>query len=233
MIAATEMAKTGVRMCLVGATGLVGSTLMAEAVGRDDVRLVGVGRREAELPVGARMEMLVGEPIDWPQLIAAAQADVLVCALGTTIKTAGSEEAFRAVDHDLVRFSAEAARAAGIEHMIVVSSVGAMRGSKNFYLSVKGETEEALGKLGFRRLDILRPGLLRGHRQERRPLERLAQIFAPLLDFLVLHGKYRCYRSISAAKVAQAIMALSHEKARGRFVHDYDAMLRAVRRGGD
>ena len=48
MIAATEMAKTGVRMCLVGATGLVGSTLMAEAVGRDDVRLVGVGRREAD-----------------------------------------------------------------------------------------------------------------------------------------------------------------------------------------
>ena len=104
---------------------------------------------------------------------------------------------------------------------------------KRPYLSVKGETEDALGKLGFRRLDILRPGLLRGHRQERRPLERLAQIFAPILDFLVLHGKYRCYRSISAAKVAQAIMALSHEKARGRFVHDYDAMLRAVRRGGD
>ncbi|MFD2136248.1 hypothetical protein ACFSLT_15870 [Novosphingobium resinovorum] len=78
------------RICLVGATGLVGSALMAEAVGREDVRIIGVGRREAALPPGARMEMLVGEPIDWPELIRAAQADVLVCALGTTIAAAAA-----------------------------------------------------------------------------------------------------------------------------------------------
>lgn len=222
-----------IRICLVGATGLVGSALMAEAVGRDDVRLVGVTRREATMPAGARMEMLVGEPIDWPKLIAAAHADVLVCALGTTIKTAGSQEAFRAVDHDLVRFCAEAAREAGIEHMIVVSSIGADRASRNFYLSVKGETEDALGKLGFRRLDILRPGLLRGARIERRPLEAWGQVLAPLVDLLILHGKYRCYRSVSARKLACTILALTREKARGRFVHDFDAMRRALRRAGD
>ncbi|KHK92010.1 nucleoside-diphosphate sugar epimerase [Novosphingobium malaysiense] len=221
------------RICLVGATGLVGSALMAEAVGRDDVRIIAVGRREASLPEGARMEMLIGEPIDWPQLIAAARADVLVCALGTTMKTAGSQEAFRAVDHDLVRFCAEAARAAGIKHMIVVSSVGAAGASKNFYLSVKGETEDALGKLGFRRLDILQPGLLRGHRRERRPLEKAGQILAPVADLLVLHGKYRRFRSVSARKLARAIFALAHEKAAGRFVHDYDSMRRAIRRTGD
>lgn len=227
------MGEGGIRICLVGATGLVGSALMAESVGREDVRLIAVARREAPLPPDARMEMLVGEPIDWPQLIAAAQADVLVCALGTTIKQAGSEQAFRAVDHDLVRFAAEAARAAGIEHMIVVSSIGAQRASRNFYLSVKGETEDALGKLGFRRLDVLRPGLLRGHRQERRPIEAAAQIFAPLADMLFLHGKYRQYRSISARKLARVILALAREKPRGRFVHDHDAMRRALRRVGD
>lgn len=223
------MAQQCKRICLVGATGLIGSALMAECVGRDDVRVIGVGRREAVLPPGARMEMLVGEPIDWPQLIKAAQADVLVCALGTTIKAAGSQEQFRAVDHDLVRFTAEAARAAGIEHMIVVSSVEADRASRSFYLSVKGETEEALGRLGFRRLDVLRPSLLRGPRTERRMLEGAWQIVAPVLDHLALHGRLRRFRSIHAKNVARAILRLAQEKAQGRFVHEYDALRRAGR----
>lgn len=227
------MASGGIRICLVGATGLVGSTLMAEAVGREDVRVIAVARREAPLPPGARMEVLVGEPIDWPGLIAAAQADVLVCALGTTMKRAGSEEAFRAIDHDLVRFSAEAAHEAGIERMIVVSSVGAARASRHFYLSVKGETEDALAKLGFRRLDILRPGLLRGKRGEWRLWEALAQFVAPVADLLVLHGSLRQYRSIDARRLSRAIIGLSMEKAGGRFEHDYDGIRRAERRAGD
>ncbi|WP_404480930.1 NAD(P)H-binding protein [Novosphingobium sp. BL-52-GroH] len=218
----------GIRICLVGATGLIGSALIAEAVGREGVRVIGVGRREATLPRGARMEMLVGEPIDWPQLIRAARADVLVCALGTTIKAAGSQEQFRAIDHDLVRFSAEAARDAGIGHMVLVSSVGAERGSQNFYLSVKGETEEALAKLGFRRLDLLRPGLLRGAREERRRLERAGQLLAPLVDRF-LRGRFTRYRSIRASRLAKAILALAHERAQGRFVHEHDAMRRLAR----
>lgn len=221
------------RICLVGASGLVGSALIAEAVGRDGVRLIAVTRGELNLPPGAHMEVLVGEPIDWPELIRAARADVMVCALGTTMKAAGSEEAFRAVDHDLVRFCAEAARAAGIEHMILVSSVGAERGSRNFYLSVKGETEEALAKLGFRRFDILRPGLLRGRRKESRPLERIGQVLGPMADFLLLHGKYRRYRSIRGSVLARAILALVQEKPRGRFVHEHESLLRAVRKRGD
>lgn len=224
------MEQGAVRICLVGATGLIGSALMAEAVGREDVRVIGVGRREAVLPPGARMEMLVGEPIDWPQLIKAARADVLVCALGTTIKAAGSQEQFRAIDYDLVRFSAEAAREAGIEHMIVVSSVGAGTGAKNFYLSVKGETEEALGKLGFRRLDMLRPGLLRGQREERRGLERAGQVLGPLADRLVLYGQWRRFRSIRARDVARAILGLTREKAQGRFVQEHDALRRFARK---
>ncbi|MEE4450467.1 NAD(P)H-binding protein [Novosphingobium resinovorum] len=222
------MAQGVTRICLVGATGLVGSAVMAEAVGREDVRIVGVGRREAVLPPGARMEMLVGEPIDWPGLIRAAQADVLVCALGTTIRAAGSQEQFRAVDYDLVRFTAEAARGAGINRMIVVSSVEADRASTNFYLSVKGEAEEALGRLGFGRLDVLRPSLLRGAREEQRPLERAWQLAAPIADHLALHGRLRRFRSIRARDVARAILGLSREKAQGRFVHEHDALKRTA-----
>lgn len=215
-----------VRICLVGATGLIGGALMREAVGRQDVRIIGVGRREATLPPGARMEMLVGEPIDWPALIRAARADVLVCALGTTIKDAGSQEQFRAIDHDLVRFCAEAAREAGIAHMVIVSSIGADRASRQFYLAVKGETEAALGRLGFDRLDVLRPGLLLGQRSHVRKGERVLQALAPIADFVFLRGKWRRFRSIAARDVARAILSLSREDASGHFVHEHDALKR-------
>lgn len=221
------------RICLVGATGLVGWQVMEQAVGRRDVHIVAVSRREVRLPRGARMEMLLADPAEWGGAIAAARAHVLVCALGTTWRKAGkAEAAFRAVDRDLVLACARAARAADIGHMIVVSSVGADAASRTFYLRVKGETEEALGKLGFRRLDVLRPGLLRGRRRNDRRLgERLAMAASPLAD-LLLYGRYRKYRSISAADVARAILALAREKAAGRFVHEYDGMRHALRRGG-
>jgi uncharacterized protein YbjT (DUF2867 family) len=225
---------TGVRrICLVGATGLVGSSLIEACIGRHDVRLVAVSRREIALPPAARMEVLLAPTEGWTEAIAASNADVIVCALGTTMKNVGGDrEAFRAVDHDLVIASARAARAAGIGHMILVSSVGADSGSSNFYLRTKGETEAQVRKLGFERLDILRPSLLVGNRRESRPLERLAMLFAPLMN-LLLHGQARRYRAIRTSDLAQTILALSHERAGGRFTLEYDAMRYAAKRTGD
>ena len=203
-----------VRMCLVGATGLIGWQLIERAVGRSDVRVMAIARRAVRLPRGARMELVVAESAGWGKVIALSRANVLVCALGTTWRKAGKDEtAFRAVDFDLVLACARDAKAAGIEHMIVISSVGADATGGDFYLKVKGEMEEALRKLGFRRLDILRPGLLRGPRgEDRRAGERLAILFSPLFD-LLLQGKRRNYRSIDASQVALAIIALAKEKA--------------------
>ena len=221
------------RIALVGATGLIGQSLIRLAVGRSDIRLVAVARREVPLPPGARMEVLVAEPENWSDAIAATNADTLVCALGTTIrKVGGDQEAFRAVDQDLVLAVAQAAKEAGIRQVIVVSSVGASMASKNFYLRVKGEVELALGKLKLTRLDILRPGLLRGSRGESRPAERLAMLASPLTD-LLLHGGYRKYRSVKAETMARAIIGLTKEKAAGRFVFEHDAILRAARKAGD
>lgn len=221
------------RIALVGASGLIGSSLIRLAVERADIRIVAVARRELDLPPGARMEVLVAEPEHWGDAIAATNAKVLVSALGTTIKAVGGdEEAFRAVDQHLVLACARAAKAAGMRQMIAVSSVGADAGAKNFYLRVKGETEQALGKVGIPRLDVLRPGLLRGPRTELRPAERLGMIASPLID-LLLHGQYRKYRSIKAAVMARAIVGLTKEKAAGRFVFEHDAILRAARKAGD
>lgn len=220
------------RICIVGATGLIGTCLIEQAVNRSDYRIVGVARRETKLPEGARMEMLIADPSGWADAIAASNAEVLVCALGNTRRKVDEDEtAFRAVNFDLVLSCARYAKEANIGHLIVISSVGANRLGGNFYLQVKGEMEEAVSKVGLRRLDILRPGLLRGPRGETRPAERLAMWLRPVID-LFLHGQYRKYRSIGVPVLGQAIFALAGEKARGRFVHEHDALLYAIRRAG-
>lgn len=218
------------RIALVGATGLVGSAVIAQCVGREDLRLTGIARRETPLPRGIRMELFVADPAKWGEVIEAVRPKAMICALGTTRKKAGGDEAaFRAVDQQLVLDTARAAHALGVERFVHVSSVGADPMSKAFYLRVKGEVERDLAKVGFTRLDILRPGLLRGRRQDdHRTAERLGIAAAPLAN-LVLHGKFRQYRGIRAETVAQAALALSHRAARGRFVHDNDAILRAAK----
>ncbi len=216
----------------MGATGLVGASLIEACVGRADVRLVAVARREVPLPSGSRMEVLVAPVEGWPEAIAASNADVLVCALGTTIRDAGSQEAFRAVDHDLVLASARAAVAAGIGHVILVSSVGADSGSSTFYLRTKGEVEAQVRKLGFQRVDILQPSLLVGRRRVKRPLEQLAIWFAPLMN-LMLHGSARRYRAIRTSELAETIIALAHERPAGKLVHEYDALRYAAKRSAD
>ena len=218
-----------IRICLVGAGGLTGQALIAACIGRGDVRLQAVARGEVPLPRAARMEVLVAPASGWPDAIAATRPQVVVCALGTTRAKAGSEEAFRAVDHDLVLAVARAGAVAGAQHFILISSAMADAASRTFYLRLKGEVEVAVGRLGYRRLDVLRPGLLRGARAERRVLEAMAQLASPLVD-LALNGAWRRYRSVPIGLLARAILGLAHERAAGRFVHEHDAILRAAGR---
>jgi len=219
-----------VRVALVGATGLIGRRVIEVASAGDQVRILGIARREAPLPPGARMEMFVAEPAKWGEVLDAVRPRALVCALGTTWKKAGRDEAaFRAVDHDLVLATAEAAKRAGIPNMVLVSAAGADKHSQALYMRVKAETEEAVSRIGFKRLDILHPGLLRGEREGDLCLaERAAIIAAPLIDPL-LSGKWERYRSIDAGLVAEAALGLALRRAGGRFTHDNEAMRRAAR----
>lgn len=207
------------RVLLVGATGLVGAKVAALLPAAS---LTIVARRAVDAPVGAAVHVA---PTDqWSEVIASARADVFINCLGTTIKQAGSQAAFRAVDHDLVLAAAGAARAAGARHCISVSSVGARAEAANFYLRTKGEVEAELAALGFDRLDILRPGLLTGERTgPARPGEAIAMLAAPLTD-LLLQGALRRYRSISADKVAAAIKALAAAGGTGAHIHEHDAI---------
>lgn len=219
---------------LVGATGLVGGHAMEVARTVPTMHLVALARREAPMPRGARMEMIVADPLRWPEAVATLAPDAVICALGSTWRKAGrNEAAFRAIDHDLVVALAAAAKDSGTETFVLVSSVGADAHAKTHYLRVKGETEAAITRLRFRRFDILQPGLLRGKRGgDRRLLERLAILASPLTDRL-LRGPRRKYRSIRASVVAAAAIQCAGEKAQGRFVHDNDAIARLAHRIGN
>lgn len=219
-----------VRVALVGATGLIGRRVIETASRGDEARILGIARREVPLPPGARMEMFVAEASKWGDVMDAVRPRALICALGTTWKKAGRDEAaFRAVDHDLVLATAEAAKRAGVPNMVLVSAAGADARSRSLYMRVKGETEEALTRIGFKRLDILHPGLLRGEREgDLRLAERAALIAAPLIDPL-LSGKWERYRSIDASLVAEAALGLALRRSGGRFTHDNEAMRRAAR----
>ncbi len=218
------------RVGLVGATGLIGRRLITISSEGGAARIVGIARREIELPPEARVEMFVADPANWGEVFAAVQPRSLICTLGTTWKKAGrDEEAFRAVDYTLVVETAKAAKKAGIDNLVLISAAGANPTTKNLYLRVKGETERAVTDVGFKRLDILRPGLLRGSREnDMRPLELLARIASPIVDPL-LPAKYVGLKSVDADLVAEAALGLAIRKAAGRFVHDNDAMKRAAR----
>ncbi|MEO6040299.1 MAG: NAD(P)H-binding protein [Croceibacterium sp.] len=219
------------RILLAGATGLVGGLVMELAGKHPGVRIVALTRREAAMPRGVPMEQMVADPAGWGEAVAAIAPDAVICAIGTTWRKADrNENAFRAVDYDLVLALGRAAKAAVAGNFVLVSSAGADAFAKAFYLRVKGETEAALAKLRLRRLDILRPGLLRGSRgNDRRLLERIGIIASPLTD-LASRGPRRKYHSIDAALVAAAALQAAGEKAQGRFVHDHDAILRLARR---
>jgi uncharacterized protein YbjT (DUF2867 family) len=202
------------RILLIGATGLVGRLSIG--------RLAAAGHHVhalARRPTGGSGPETVAPPEEWPTHVERLGGDVAICAIGTTMRAAGSEAAFRAVDFDIAVDFARTARAAGIRHMIAISSVGADPHARNFYLRTKGEMEKALGSFGFDRVDILRPGLLRGERgSERRLGERIGIRISAFVDPL-LRGRFDKYASIDARFVAAAIAKLAEEGAAGLFVH--------------
>ena len=203
------------KVILIGATGLVGRQAVArlDSAGNEVRPLVS---RPSGL--GGAGET-VAPPERWPGLVRETDSEVAICAIGTTMRLAGTPAGFRAVDHDIAVAFAQAASEAGVRQMIVVSSVGADAGSRNFYLRTKGEMEQALGDLCFERLDILRPGLLRGERgSERRTGERIGILLSPIVN-LFLRGRLDRYAAIDADLVAGAIAGLAGAGGKGSFVH--------------
>lgn len=209
---------------IVGATGLIGGLLAQKIVANGNAKNLHILlRREATTDFG-EANIHVADSDGWPKIIAPIKATVVISCLGSTMKKAGSKEAFAAIDRDLVAAVAKAAKAAGAQHFLSVSSTMANSKASSFYLKVKGQAEDALRAESFNRLDIIRPGLLRGERSNDWRLgEKLGIIASPIMDNL-LHGSMRRYRSIAAADVASAMSALVGQSGEGEYVHENDGL---------
>jgi uncharacterized protein YbjT (DUF2867 family) len=197
---------------VAGATGLVGSAILQCLIGDPGVAEAHVLGRRAPSAGGPKVTAHV---VDFAKLPALPPADELYLALGTTIRDAGSQEAFRAIDYDANLAVARAALAAGVKRVGLVSAMGADSGSRVFYSRVKGELEEALAKLPFEGLVIARPSLLEGQRtelgQRSRPGEELGYAVDRLFGFLIPAN----YKPIAATAVAAAL-ASAVPTARGK-----------------
>ena len=207
------------RLLLAGGTGIIGGEVLRLGLNQDH-EITTVGRR----PTGMTSSEIVSDFESLPRL---PSADTAVCALGTTIRQAGSKAAFRAVDEEAVVSFAKAAKAADVEHFLIVTAVGANPDTSVFYSRVKGLAEKRLVEIGFDRLDIIRPGLLLGHRTERRPIEALLQRIAPATDRL-MQGKWRRYRSVRATDVAQCLLRLTANNEPGVYTHHFDDIMKVL-----
>lgn len=210
------------RLLIAGAGGLVGGLVLQLALNDKRIsQIVSLGRRDLTLSHPKLQQLRVA----FDALPAGLGSfDAAICTLGTTIRKAGSQAAFRAVDVDAVLAFAKAAKMAGVQSFSTVTSAGADAASGNFYLATKGEVEAALAAIGFSSLTILRPGLLIGPRAERRPMERLMIALSPVLVDPLLIGSLRRYRSLPADTVARALLNAAQKTAPGQHVLEHDAI---------
>jgi len=196
---------------IAGATGLVGRECLRRLLDRYD-SVTALVRR----PLKNAAPKLIERQIDFDRIgtIEIPPGAHVYCALGTTIKVAGSEEAFRQVDFEYPRMLAERASAAGGARFMLVSSVGASAQSNNFYLRVKGELEESVRAMRLQEVHIFRPSFLVGERAEKRPGEAVGIAIARGLGFLMA-GPLRKYHPITAVTVAAAMVAAANQSGPG------------------
>lgn len=207
------------RILLAGATGLVGQAVVQRALASARVgQLVAPTRR----PLPAHTK-LVNPVVDFDALPEEAdwwRVDAVICALGTTIRDAGSQDAFRRVDYTYPLDIARRVRAHGARTYALVSAMGADAGSRVFYLHTKGELERDLLALDFPSLTVLRPGLLGGERPRRRAGEWLASQALRALGPVVP----RRYRMVPATRVADALLRAALDAPPGHRVIESEAI---------
>lgn len=208
---------------IAGATGLVGSNILKQLLADDQYSTVVTITRK---PIDVEHPKLVQKQIDFDQLELlklGMQIDDVFCALGTTIKTAGSQDAFYKVDFSYVVNLGKWSAANDVKRFMIVSAMGANAKSGIFYNRVKGEMEAAVSQLKIPLIQIFRPSLLMGNRTEKRGGEKLAQVVMGALGFLFA-GPLLKYKGIHADVVAKSMIKAAKEDRRGITVFESGEM---------
>ena len=222
---------------IVGATGFVGSKLLALLARSPKYQqIICVTRRSLDLDSALKNEAKIHRQkvhnivVDFDQLEShqdQMKADDVFCCLGTTIKVAGSQAAFKKVDYDYCLATAQVTLAQGAEHFLLITAIGADTKSLAFYSRVKGELESSVTELGFKNFSVFRPSLLVGERSEFRLGEAIGEKVMGIAN-LALKGPLAAYHTISGEEVAGAMLgaalAAMDSPARGKKVYTYQKM---------
>lgn len=211
---------------LIGATGLVGGKLLGILAKDPSVHTIRALVRKTFTSAESKLQQFVinfEDPRAYEPHMAGA--DAVFCAVGTTnSKVQGDKELYRKVDFDIPVNASKAAAKYGVYNFVLVSSVGANpENNQNFYLKLKGVTEEAVCKESIPSVHIMRPSLIIGERKERRIAEKIAQTVAPVFSWM-LSGDASKYKAIDAEDIAAAMSAAAKTGTKGIHFYDYDGM---------
>ncbi|TDO26774.1 NAD(P)H-binding protein [Sediminibacterium goheungense] len=196
---------------ILGASGLTGQVLL-------QLLLVDPLYRSVTIYVRKRVRIdhpkLIQLVVDYEKLDTAIEADDVFCCLGTTIKKAGTQAAFRQVDLVYPEKAAALQKAGGSKRFLLISAVGADMDSSIFYSKIKGQVEKAIEALNFSGTYIFRPSLIMGERAERRVGEKIAMSIAKIIGPLLV-GPFKKYQPVSALSIAKAMQHAAHHYDEG------------------
>ena len=216
------MTSTSARTALlVGSTGLIGGQLLTKLLHSPYYNKIVVLTRRSLGITHTKLTEIIFD-FDKPEA-SQVQADDIFCCLGTTIKKAGSKEAFTKVDLEYPLTIASLAQQNGAEKFLIVSSMGADADSAIFYSKVKGQLEQGLQSLRYPVLHIFRPSLLLGNRNEPRLGEKVGSVLSAVLK-PVMFGPLKKYRAIDSSKVANAMLVFAKKSNKGVFIHDSEEL---------
>jgi uncharacterized protein YbjT (DUF2867 family) len=208
---------------IIGATGFVGLALTKELLDKSFYSKVIVLVRK---PLNISHVKLVQEIIDFDKPdVSKIIGDDFFCAIGTTLRKAGSKEAQYKIDCTYPFELGKIAKANGVKQYLLVSSVGADANSSNFYLKTKGDLEQKIQSLGFENFVCIRPSFLLGERQEVRFGEKIGIVLAKILSPLMI-GSLQKYRGIDVTKIAKALQSFANQGLSGVHFFDYDILRR-------
>jgi uncharacterized protein YbjT (DUF2867 family) len=208
---------------IAGATGLVGNAILQQLLTDDAYEKIIIITRK---PLGIIHPKLVQQQIDFdeiPMLKIGFQVDDVFCALGTTIKTAGSQDAFYKVDYSYVVNLGNWCAQNAVKQFLIVSAMGANTKSGIFYNRVKGEMEAAVSGLQIPYIKVFRPALLMGNRTEKRAGEKFAQFVMGSLGFLFT-GPLLKFKGIGADVVAKAMIKVAKQEIQGFRIYESGEM---------
>ena len=207
---------------VIGATGMIGNHLLQLLLKDTSIKTVRIIVRREVPSIAPNLEVRV---IDFnnPEALKAAimGSEVVFCTIGTTQKAVGGNKSlYRKIDFDIPVTAAKFCKETGCENFVLVSSIGADTKSNTFYLKLKGEVEEAVKNTGIKRIQIMQPSMLLGHRTEKRAGEKIFQKIMVSITSLFL-GKFKKYKAIEAFVVAKAMLTAAKNELPGTFIYQY------------